>query len=137
MTSKTTLFTIGHSAHPLDGFRVLPPGTASGPGRRPPFPRLVACAGSNASISLLFSPLFLRDKRGPLTGCRLQGGTSVQRLHNRVRAYLDGLPMPQVYRSQLQAICELQELVAARQVELVTIWRGDEKPPDPKPTVEN
>jgi hypothetical protein len=45
------------------------------------------------------------------------------------------MPMPQVYRSKVQAICELSELVATRQVELVTVWRGDEKPPDSKPKV--
>jgi hypothetical protein len=61
----------------------------------------------------------------------------VQRLHNRVKAYLDGLPMPQVYRSKFQAIWELSELIGTQWVELVTVWRGDEKPPDPKPKVEN
>jgi hypothetical protein len=60
----------------------------------------------------------------------------MQGLHNRVKAYLDGLPMPQVYRSKFQAICELETLITARQVELVTVWRGDYKPPDPKPIAE-
>jgi hypothetical protein len=61
----------------------------------------------------------------------------MQGMHNRVKAYLDGLPMPQVYRSKLQAICELDELIAARRVELITVWRAGGNPPDRKPRADD